>query len=614
MAIKFIFLFCFFFFSAVSGELSFEKLPETLDGFTSKPVFCEKLADDFCQFLWSSENQGNFQFSDGTQILYGERRKNIIDNAQFIHIQKLTKSRCNLPEDIKNIMGIQCGVNDEEKDLLAELDTLLFRIDSIEQNKRAIESWQRSVDKILLDFEHIIEDAAYERSLSKNPGLSERFWDDYNVREKKALNENYYDIKTEIMDAIYLNDPDWLRAVKIFEEIRIDVLTVIDKMALAPEIKHIMKEKINLIKISLPYEDPRTMYSDTSCAKYEDNAAYNLLQNSFYFCIGTINISHNEGTFYGTIAHEISHSIDPNTFLEDTFKQTSMPYLLKQLYESNASISCEEWERQKNDIFILPSKIYQLPAELSVIDQCLVDRNHLDELNHSSLDYVSKRITEYLINSYASENMFSYLTTPEVFKDGILETNEFYLDPKLFAESKNEYFKDPYFLEGYFHQASVFVQEYKCLLSQPNTTEKQAFAEALEETKRLNTIYEYYYYSVLGRNSRDLIEFNLSKPSDEDFADWISYKAVELKLQRIQSLQNRRNFILSGMASYCSPESLQSIAKHKTLIEKEYSRNFHSPDRDRRLRNFTSKTADLLQCTRGEDIKKLDKDCDFLLQ
>ena len=251
-----------------------------------------------------------------------------------------------------------------------------------------------------------------------------------------------------------------------------------------------------------------------------------------------------------------------------------MSSLLRQVYESNASVSCKEWEKQKNDTFVLPSEIYQLPQRLATIDQCLVDRDHLDELNHSSLDYVSKRTAESFIDSYASENLFSYLTTPLVFKDGVLKNNEFYLNPTLFAESENEYFEDKDFLAGYFHQASVFVQEYKCRLSRMDVTEEQAFSEALEETKRLNAIYEYYYSSILGKNSRDLVGFNLSEPSDEDFADWLSYKAVELKLQRIQFQQRRRDFILSGMATYCSPEGLETIAKHKVLIEKKYSRNF----------------------------------------
>ena len=62
----------------------------------SNLIFCEELSDGFCRSLWSAENQGNFQFSDGTQIFYGERRKNVIDYAKFIYIQKLVKNRCNL--------------------------------------------------------------------------------------------------------------------------------------------------------------------------------------------------------------------------------------------------------------------------------------------------------------------------------------------------------------------------------------------------------------------------------------------------------------------------------------------------------------------------------------
>ena len=419
-------------------------------------------------------------------------------------------------------------------------------------------------------------------------------------------------LKTQIMDSIYQNDPDWRKAIDIFEEVRTDVLTVIDNMTLAPGIKHAMKEKISLVQISLPYEDPRTMGGDEDCAVDEDNAYYELTNSSFSFCIGSINTSHNEGAFYGTIAHEIAHAVDPNTFLEDVFKKTPMARLLSQIYESNASTPCEKWKRRKEDIFVLPSEIYQLPAGLAAMDQCLADRQHLDELDYSSLDYVSKRIAESSIDSYASEQIFSYLTTPFILKKGALKSNDFYLEPKLFAEAENEYFTDKYFLEGYFHQASVFVQEYKCRLSQSGVTETQAFLEALEETKKLNTVYEYFYSSILGRNSRDLTDFNLSKPSDEDFADWISYRAVELKLKRIPSLEKRRYFMLSGVASYCSPDNLENIAKQKTFIEKNYSRDFHSSDRDRRLKHFTSKTAELLQCTHGEDFKKLNRSCDFL--
>ena len=613
VAIKIIFLFWSFVFSAVSGEVSSDPLLENMENGPSEPISCEELADGFCRSFWSSENQGNFQFSDGTQILYGDRRKNVYSNTRFIHNQKLAKSRCNLPEDIKDIMGIHCGEEDKKEDLLSKLDTLLSQIDSIENNKKSIESWRKSIGRTLSDFEQIIEEAAYERSLKEDPDIAEKFWSDYSPSEEKIFNGNYYDIQTEIMDAVYLNDSDWLRIVKIFEEVRTDVLTVIDKMVFAPETKHIMKEKINSVRISLPYVDPRKAGSYEGCAKYSNNAHYNVLQNSFYFCMGAINISHNEGSFYGVIAHEISHSIDPKTFSQDIFQQTPLSRLVGQLYKSNASLSCEDWEKQKTDVFVLPSEIYQLPEGLAAMDQCLVDRQHLNKLDHSSLDYVSQRIAESFINSYAGSHRFSYLTTPETFKDGALTNNEFYMEPKLFAEAENGYFENEYFLSGYFHIASAFIQEYKCRLPQPNITEEQAFAEALEETKRLNTIYEYYYLSILGENVLALVPFNLSKPSGEEFADWIAYKVMELKLQRIQSLENKRNFIFSGTSRYCSPRGLESIAKHKTLIEKTYSRNFHSPDRDRRLKHFTPKTAEFLQCVRGEDIKKLDKNCNFLI-
>ena len=552
--------------------------------------------------------------SDGTQILDGARRKDVISNSAFIHLQKLAKSRCSLPEDIKNEMDIHCGDNDKKEDLLSELDNLLSQVDSIKQNKRSIESWQRTKDKILSDFNYTLEIVADKRSIRENPDISEKFWSDYNPNEKKTFFENYYDIKIEVMNAIYLNDPDWLRVVKIFKEVKKDVLTVIEQMAFTPEIKHILKEKINSVKISLPYEIPQTQLINSKCATYMNNAFYNSLNNTFYICIGRIHFAQNEGAFYGIIAHEIAHSINPTSFLGDIFKQTAMSHILKQLYESNATVPCEVWGKQKSDVFVLSSEIYKLPEGLASLDQCLVDKQHLSELNHSSLDYISSIFSDNSIHSYTSNNTFSYLTTSETFKDGLLEKNEFYLEPKLFAESDNGYVEVDYFLEGYFHGPSVFIQEYKCRLLQPDTTEEQAFEEALKETKNLNKIYQYYLSSILGRSSKKLIGFNLSKPSSEDFADWISDKAVELKLEGMLSLEDRRNFILSKSANYCSPGGLEKIAKHKTQIEKEYSMNVHSPNRERYLRNFSSKNAELLKCTPGEDIKKLDRNCDKLIE
>ena len=107
MALKLVFLFYFLFSHSIFAENPLGMSSLTMENGIAKTVFCEELMDGFCELLWSSENQGNFQFSDGIEILYGERRDNIISNAQFIHIQKLAKSRCSLPADIQDMMGIQ---------------------------------------------------------------------------------------------------------------------------------------------------------------------------------------------------------------------------------------------------------------------------------------------------------------------------------------------------------------------------------------------------------------------------------------------------------------------------------------------------------------------------
>ena len=103
----FIFFFCFYSFAE---ELSFEQLMN-LYGDESDWPLCEELADTFCESFLSAENLGNFQFSDGEEILNGYRRKNVISNKEFIHLQKVVKSRCRLPADIFNQTAISLAVS-----------------------------------------------------------------------------------------------------------------------------------------------------------------------------------------------------------------------------------------------------------------------------------------------------------------------------------------------------------------------------------------------------------------------------------------------------------------------------------------------------------------------
>ena len=602
-------------FGAPAGGLS----SDLQEGAAGDLPLCESLADDFCQTLWSSENQGNIRFADGTGLLYGARRADFISSARFIHLQKLAESRCRLPEDIKRALGIAAGAPCEadggERDLLSDLSLLLSQIDSARPGSGIVNPWAKSIDEIRWDFNHIISDAAYDRILGENPDIQDKFWKGYSAAEKKSFKSAYYDIKTEIMDAVYLSDPRWLAAVRLFEEAKADILAVLERMALDPDTKNIMRERINDVKISLPYEDPRKARSPPSCAEDDNNGYYNSLQNKVFLCMGKVNASHNEGALYGTIAHEIAHSIGPGVFLDGVFRQSPLVRLLGRIYESGGSLPCEKWEERKSAVFQPPSEIHQLPPGLSALDQCLADRSGLNDMTLEALDWAGQRQAEASMDNYARFYAFSYLTEPEILKNGALTENEAYLDPKLYEAERNEYFDSIYFLAGYFHPASVFVQEYKCGLERPEMTEARAFAEALEETKRLNALYEYNFHSRLGVNSSWLAGFNLSRPSDEAFADWAAAKAAELKLQRMKSLQSRRDFVFSGMAVHCSPDRIESIAKDKAIIERKYSRSFYSPARARQLRGFTPQTAELLQCARGEDIEKIDsKSCDFLLQ
>ena len=88
---------------------------------------------------------------------------------------------------------------------------------------------------------------------------------------------------------------------------------------------------------------------------------------------------------------------------------------------------------------------------------------------------------------------------------------------------------------------------------------------------------------------------------------------MELNLKREPSVKNRRIFVLSGTSDHCESKILERIAKNKRLIENRYSRVVHPLNRKRILGLFTSEAANLLNCHWGEEIIKLDRNCDSLV-
>lgn len=602
--------FCLFCFYSVAEEFSFNKWINIYGEQPDLPS-CERFADTFCESFLSAKNRGNFQFPDGTQILRGSRREGVISHKEFIHIQKVIKHRCHLPEDIKAKAGIQCGHNAKKGRIFSHLDTLLSQVDSmeIEQDSHAIQSWRSAIGDLRFHFENITDTVAYERARRENPHISRKNWRDYTLNEREFLKKHQYTLRAEIMNATYLHDPDWQRVVRVFEEVKKDILTVIDQLTLTPEAKNFMNRQVNQLTLSLPYSVPGDNRID--CNKYSDGAKYYPLQSQVVVCLGRINTFLSEGGLYGVLAHEVAHSIDPNRFWSYVFMQTKIYRDLIALRHSNSSLSCEYWEQMKVDYSKLSPHIYQLPFGLAFIDQCLVERDDLDEINPVGVNYASKRLAEEIMVYHASRNTFTHLTTPEFSRDGVSEANKTYLNPRLFEKSVNHVIQVGPFHRGSFDDIYVFTQDYKCRLSESDVSEETAFLEALEETEQIRKSYYYFYLSLFGKNADELIPFNLSKPSYEYFADWMSYKAIELKLKRESSIKSRRIFFLSGIANYCKPGNLERTAKAQSLAEHRYSRNVHPLNRSRMMGHFTSEIANLLRCNRGEETIQLDRKCLF---
>ena len=225
-------------------------------------------------------------------------------------------------------------------------------------------------------------------------------------------------------------------------------------------------------------------------------------------------------------AHEIARAVDPTAISYDHYLLTAMAKLLSEIYTSNTEWPCNDWDTRKKQVFNLPTELFSLPSGIAGLSKCLVDTIHFNEINHDTLTYASQRLAVQDIDLEASRRRFTFLTTTHTFIDGILIETKYYINSKTLAESLKAFLPVQVFERGFLDTLSDFVQEFECGLKDENeTNENELFQAALEEAARLSQIYYCTMSSILNVISNTLIPYNLSKPANEAYADWISNRA-----------------------------------------------------------------------------------------
>lgn len=557
-------------------------------------VACSKISDNFCAKLWAVGTDGNLEIKEsGEKLLFGKSPKSDLSLSNKMDYERLISSVDSMPVELKE--------NKKFNELVAKLKDHL-----VKENPTKI--WGEDLAIINWQIKNEVNQTARVAVESQFPEMKGKAEEDLNINQARELEKGQAILHDKMLEAKYKNDLNWLRVEKIFENARQNIQKVISQSSLPVEVKEKMKTKVGSVQLTLPYEDSHLLGADLSCGSTEVNAYYAPDYNKFTVCAGLFNSAQSTAILSMVISHELAHSVDGERITSEEFQRDPLANALRSMRNNRGEIkSCKDWNLYlKNKVFDVPEKGLR-PSPLEEFNSCLIQKNDLKEFTNENLkigiDYLSKTY----ISDYAHEHVFSKLATPTINKKGKEIPNEFYLRPDLNNNPENggkDYVSSPPF--DYF-----FVYSYLCdgendtprdIASMKKEDRNQLYKESLDKMKVFGSTFFETLFSYCGNECSELTQFELSRPSGENFADWIASRAVPYTMGGM-SVEEKLRFGEQMGALLCDkPEEM--FDPDFMIEEKKASLEQHADKRIRRWSLFSPQIADLVNCQLDEATEK----------
>ncbi|HPI39267.1 MAG TPA: hypothetical protein PLJ21_00580 [Pseudobdellovibrionaceae bacterium] len=564
---------------------------------------CESLSDQFCSELYSEKSFGNLE-KKGIKIYLGSTPQEALSLHRRYDIQALIDAENHFSKDLQKPL----------KPLLRELKRHLSK--EVDSN-----IWFRKLSTIQRNIDAVVQDTAEARTFKKRPELKKLKWNQYQTQDRIDLQKDLTDLENHIVIEKYKNHPHWIRATQLFPKVKTYLIEALKESPLSKEMLEIMVNRLSSVEIVLPIEDSKGMKAASACERSPINAFYFDSVNKFTICPGYFNALQSEGAMFGVMAHELSHSIDAFSIRSLEYKKSDLFQLTNDLSQNQGNLDCSTWEKLKTKAFAKAPNFYELPKELTKITQCFVDPTNLTPINLKTLETPLQSFSKSSMDGMASNYYFSVLSSSQIFKLGKKIKNDYFFHPDLLLKKDNQY-SDYNSKNGNLHTTHLYAQELKCALEEflgnkttsihktnseissvqekfetlPKDQQTTLFERALARTSAFIPNYYLYTYAIFGVETSALQSYNLSRPSVEFWADWLSLKASYRFLKELKTLEEKRNNFLAASAIFCEPSGLDHLVPNFLKIEKSFSMETHPESRTRRLSFFTPEIQKLLEC------------------
>lgn len=565
--------------------------------FADETNSCYKLTDQFCNQLWDKEHNGHIKVFDG-EILLGKSNKSRIGSATLLDLKALIQSQSHLPADLRN----------PAKPLLNKLAQLLQK----EEESRA---WFREIENFEKNFTQTLQDVSEKRVQKKFPELKKKKLHELNEQDQYLLTQSYYRILDEVTDAKYLNSENWQRIQHVFVQVKKDITQAVEGLDYSTELKKNWVQAIEEVTLSLPYLDPDKLQAHYTCSTNEINAFYNERYKKITVCAGFFNTLQSESASYYVLAHELAHSIDPNSLSEKLWREKGMrnKSLIKLIGNNDKIFSCEEWKKIASELPKIPVPT-QLPQyEYDKLMTCLDDSKPLKKpYDSNEIFKIAERNAIQNMNHYANYNSFVLLFQPTYNEEGIEKENKRFLNTELILSHTNAQRPMSTVGRNYADVPEIFYQDLFCenntelkdrsdliqFIKSGNQKEKQeTFKKSLKKTSQIvNWLYEENML-YCGQYCYGLVSYGMSRNITEKFADWLAFKTLNLFLSRKKDIQEQQLASAVSTVLFCESPSPQREVPDYIAMEKEYSLEPHPDRRARRYSIYSDENAKLIQCT-----------------
>ena len=551
---------------------------------------CKFLLDEYCNFLYSPEAQGNLEVKlaqTPIRILQGDTH-NEFSQVFFHYSQAKLRNQKRLPADLKQILNRHA--------YFEKLRTFLDRRPRMKMTLSQRLTSEASDYELGFIWSMAINETVLLRLSNKVPGyhrIPDKIVPIEFELERKRLRRT---LLSEIAQAIWWKDPNWEKVEIGFERLKSSFLKMIPQLDISAETVQDWSKRIREIRLELPGATPAI--ANDECSKTTANAYYYTYLNVITVCAGDFNSE----DILQTIAHEMAHALggDRTRYLyqsHSSFGQ-SLARLRAQVCEPK-TFSCGEWNGYKKTFGEALTTLDGYEPDLPKFQQCLKRRPTTKELENTDMRRFAKVFAADRVSELASGDRFLRIMKPEIpMANGKKQKNLNYLNPCSYSLwSQGE---EP--LDDELTTLLYFTAEYRC----SDETGPQRMKNAIEIAKEMTTRVLEKTIEMEGEfSSRDRLETEgFSSPPYERFADVVGSYALAELLKQIPERVHRQNVFLASSSWQCTKPSLASHFPEESEIENEYVFEEHTAGDERRKEIFSRPIRETIGCEKDFDFNE----------